>query len=88
MQIKHSHTSFIPSQQPVTRTIKHEQRHEIHMNWNIKYEPVKALSTEINWWRVKRQKEQKKKNTITTSKLLCNLNQNDNLINYPSIKFE
>jgi len=47
MQIKHSHTSFIPSQQLVTHSIKHEQRHEFHINRNIKYEPVKALSTEI-----------------------------------------
>jgi len=47
MQIKHSHTSFIPSQQPLTRSIKHEQRHEFHINRNIKHEPVKVLSTEI-----------------------------------------
>jgi len=45
MQIKHSHTAFIPSQQLVTHSIKHEQRHEIHINWNIKHEQVKALST-------------------------------------------
>jgi len=25
MQIKHSHTSFIPSQQPVTHSIKHDR---------------------------------------------------------------
>ena len=48
MQIKHSHTSFISSQQPVTHSIKHGQRHEIYINWNIKHEPVKALSIEIN----------------------------------------
>jgi len=60
MQIKHSLTSFIPYQQPVTHSIKHEQRHEIHINWNIKqHEPVKALITEIKWWRVKRRREQK-----------------------------
>jgi len=59
MQIKHSHASFIPSQQLVTHSIKYEQRHKIHINWNIKHEPVKALSTEIKWWRVKRRREQK-----------------------------
>jgi len=62
MQIKHSHTSFIPSQQPLTRSIKHEQRHEFHINRNIKHEPVKVLSTEIKWWRVKRRREQKQHN--------------------------
>jgi len=40
MQIKHSHTSFIPSQQTVTHSIKHEYRHKFHINWNIKHEPV------------------------------------------------
>jgi len=29
MQIKHSHTSFIPSQQLVTHSIKHEQETQI-----------------------------------------------------------
>jgi len=41
MQIKHLHTSFIPSQQPETHSIKHEKRHEIHIHyihWNIKHE--------------------------------------------------
>jgi len=32
MHIKHLHTSLIPSQQPVPHSIKHEQRHEIHIN--------------------------------------------------------
>jgi len=30
MQIKHSHTSFIPSKQPVTHSSKHEQRHDMN----------------------------------------------------------
>jgi len=47
MQIKNSHTSFIPSQQPMIHSIKHEQIHKFRINRNIKHEPVKALSTEI-----------------------------------------
>jgi len=41
----------------VTHSIKHEQRHESHINRNIKHETVKALSTKIKWWRVKRRRE-------------------------------
>jgi len=73
MQIKHSHTSFIPSQQPVTHSIKHEQRHEIHINWNIKHEPVKPLSTEIDDEELN--EEESKNNTIVTLKFHGNLNQ-------------
>ena len=47
MQIKHLHTSFITSQQPMIHSIKHEHRYEFHIKINIKHEPVKALSTKI-----------------------------------------